>query len=117
MPKRPGSAERKNGSETMENSVLDWISGLEMLHHDALQQFWGHSRIPDAFRIYDDNWSITAHTEAGRLTALHALRSEQQIFSLKQLRQQRVDLSATTIRSAEIPCAHEYVVRVELHLR
>jgi len=67
-----------------------------MLDDDSLQQLRRDAVIPDSFRVYDDDRPLSADAEAGSFSALHALGSEEQILALKKLREQRVDLSATT---------------------
>jgi hypothetical protein len=93
----------------MKDGLVDWISVLEMLYYDALQQLGRHSRIPHAFRIYDDDGTGGADTQTRRLATLHSLWPEEQIFALQKLSEQRVDLSAPTIGGAEIAGAHQYM--------
>ncbi len=93
----------------MKDGLLDWISMLEMLNHDALQQLGRHSSIPYAFRIHDDDGTGSTDTETRRLSPFHSLWPEEKIFALQKLGEQRVDLSAPAIRRAEIAGAHQYV--------
>ena len=74
--------------ETVEDSLINRMSLLEMLYHNALQQVRGHAGIPDTFRIHDDDRSGSADAQAWRLTALDALGSEEEILALEQLREQ-----------------------------
>ena len=93
----------------MKDGLLDWISMLEMLYHDALQQLGRHSRIPYAFRIHDDDGTGSTDSETRRLTTLHPPWSEEKIFALQKLGEQRVDLPAPAIRRTEIADAHQYM--------
>ena len=93
----------------MKNGLVDRIPLFEMLDHDALQQFRRHSRIPNTFRVYDHNRSITAYAEARRLTALHATRAEEKILSLEERCELRVQLAPPPIGGAEAPDADEHV--------
>jgi len=103
--------------ETVEDSLINRLSILEMLYHDAVQQVRGHARVPDAFGINDDDGPGGADAEAWRLAPLDALWSEEKIFALEQLREQRVDLSTAAVRRAEFSRAHKHVTGIRLHLR
>ena len=74
--------------ETVEDSLINRVSMLEMLYHDALQQVRGHAGIPDAIRIHDDDGPCRADAEAWRFAALDALGAEEKILALEQLREQ-----------------------------
>lgn len=103
--------------QSVKDGFVDRISMLEMLYHDALQQRRSHSRIPDPLGINDDDRSLGAHAETWGLTALYARRTEEKVFALQQLGEQRINLPATTIGGAEIAGAYEHVARIRLHLR
>src|SRR4051812_16596361 len=103
--------------EPMENRTLNGPPLLEVLDDNLLEQCRRHVEIPNALGIDDDNGSIAAHTEAGRLAALYAIRSEQKILALQQFREKRINLSPSTIGRAETPCADQDMPRVRLHLR
>jgi hypothetical protein len=85
------------------------VSILEVLDDNALQQRGSHARIPDAFRINDDDRTFGAHTEAWCLAAFHPLWSEEKIFPLQQLSEQRINLAAAPVGAAKIAGAHEDV--------
>lgn len=103
--------------QSVKDGLVDWISMLEMLYHDALQQLGCHSRIPNTFRIHDDDGTGGAYTETRRLATLHSLWPEEKIFALQKLGEQRVDLSSPAIGGAEIAGTHQYVARIGFHLR
>jgi len=74
--------------ETVEDSLINRVSMLEMLYHDALQQGRGHPGIPDALRIHDHDRPRSADAEAWGLTALDALGSKEKVLALEQLREE-----------------------------
>ena len=103
--------------ETVEDSLINRMSVLQMLYYNALQQVRRHAGIPDAFRIHDDDRSAGAHAEAGRLAALHPTRTEKQTFALEQPREGGVERAALAVRRAEPADAHEHVACIRLHDR
>jgi hypothetical protein len=102
--------------QAVKDRRFNGIPMLEMLYHDALQQLRRHPRIPDAFGIYDDDWSGSTHTQTRRLTTLYSLRPEEKIFALQELGEQRINLPATPVGRTKIASADEHVARVGLHL-
>src|SRR4051812_550128 len=84
--------------EPVENGLVHRLSFLEVLDDDALEQSGSHSRIPDAFRINNHYRSVDTHAETRCLAAFHALRTEEKILPLQQLREQGINLSAAPTR-------------------
>ena len=82
----------------MEYGLVDRTTSLEVLHHDALEEFRSHVGVPDAIRINHHDRPACANTKAGRLAALHPRRSEQQPFALEKARQLSVQIAAASIR-------------------
>ena len=74
--------------EPVKNSLSNRPSTLEVLDDDSLEQGRCDVRIPGAFRIHDDDRPIAAHAKTWSLTALHAVRAEEQILSLQELGEQ-----------------------------
>jgi len=74
--------------ELVKNSLINRLPALEVLDDYSLEQRRRDVRIPDAFRIDDDDRSIAAHAQTWSLTALHAPRAEEQILSLQELGEQ-----------------------------
>jgi hypothetical protein len=72
----------------MKDRFVDRLSTLEVLDDDSLQQRRRYIRVPNAFRIHDNNRSVAAHAEARRLASFHARRTEEQIFPLQELGEQ-----------------------------
>lgn len=103
--------------EPMKNGLLNRLPTLEVLDDDSLEQRGCDLRIPNAIRIHDDDRPIAAHSEARRLSALHSARAEEQVLSLQELGEQRVELASATVGRTEIARTHEYVTRILLHLR
>ncbi len=103
--------------EPVKNGLLNWLPILEVLDDDSLEQRGCDLRIPNAIRIHDDDRPIAAHSEARRLSALHTSRAEEQILSLQEIGEQRVELASATVGRAEIARAHQHVTRILLHLR
>src|SRR3954470_7555644 len=101
----------------MKNRVRYRAPLLEMLDDNPLQKLRCHFRVPDPVRIDHHDRTIAANAQAWRLAALHASRTEEQIFALQQLRQQRIDLASTTFRRAETARADQDVPGVRLHHR
>jgi hypothetical protein len=93
----------------MKHSLVYRLPVLEMLDNDALEQRGGHSRIPDPIRVNDDDRAVAAHAEARRLAPLHTLGPEEEILSLEQLREQRINLPPASVRRAETTSAHQHV--------
>ena len=71
--------------ETMEDCVLYRTPIFQVLDDDSLEQFRSDVRVPDSFRINDDDRTIAAHTEAGSLASLYPIGTEKQILTLEQL--------------------------------
>jgi len=93
----------------MEDRVRDWLPALQMLDHDSLKQSRSHSAVPDAIRINDDDRTITANAEAGRLSAFDTIGPEEKAFAVQQVRQQSVALTPERIGRTEISRAHQDV--------
>ncbi|HZE09898.1 MAG TPA: hypothetical protein VE110_14190 [Gemmatimonadaceae bacterium] len=62
----------------------------EMLDDDSLEERGGHSIIPDAFGIHDDDRPAAADAEARGLTSFHPVRAEEKALALQKIREQRV---------------------------
>ena len=107
----------KGRLEPMKDRFVDRLSSLEVLDDDSLQQRRRYIGVPDPFRIDDHNRSAAADAEARRLASLHASRTEEQIFPLQELGEQRIKLSPAAIGRTEVTSAHQYVAGVRLHLR
>lgn len=99
----------------MKDPLLDDPSPAQMLDHDPLEKRRGDPVIPDPFRVHHDDRSALADPKAGRLTALHPPRSEQQPFPLEQRRQQPVELATTVVGRTVSADTHENVMRVGFH--
>jgi hypothetical protein len=97
--------------------LINWFSLFEVFNNDSLQERRCNLGIPDAFRVYDDDRSVAAHAEAWCLASLHPSRAEEQIFSLQELREQRIQLAAAAVGRAEISGAHKHMPRIRIHLR
>src|SRR6266550_8318919 len=102
--------------QTVKHRRIDGFSMLEVLDDDALEQRWCYRRVPNAFRIHHDDRAVAAHAEARRLTSFYARGAEKQIFTLEELREQRIKFSPTAIGRAEFASAYEHVTGVRLHL-
>src|ERR1700694_4403216 len=109
----------ENGAtlESVKNRLFDRLPMLEVLDHDSLQQRGSNLGVPGSFWIDDNNRPVAADAEAGRFTALDALRAEEQILALQKAGEQRIDLAPTAVRRAKAARTHEHVTRVGLHLR
>jgi hypothetical protein len=55
-----------------------------MLDDNSLENFRRDARIPDAFRIHDNDGTSSTNAEARCLTAFHPPWTEQQAFALKK---------------------------------
>ncbi len=88
---------------------------FEVFDDDALQQGGRHPRVPDAFRVHHNDWPAFADTEARRLAPFHPVGAKQEPFALKESREQRIQLSPTTVGGAIAARAHEDVSRVRDH--
>jgi hypothetical protein len=101
----------------VKDRFFDWFSVLEVFDDDSLEERRRDLGIPDPFRIYDDDRSVATHAKARSFTALDAPGAKKQIFALKQVGEQRVELSPAAVGRAEVAGAYEHVMRVRLHLR
>jgi hypothetical protein len=101
----------------VKDRFFDRFSVLKVLDDDSLEQRRGDLRVPDAFRIHYDDRAVATHPKARSFTALNALGAKKQILALKQIGEQRVELSPVAIGRAEVAGAYEHVMRVRLHLR
>ena len=82
----------------MEYGLVDRSTSLEMLHHDALEEFRSHAGIPCALGIHHDDRTSSADAEARCLATFYPSRSEEESFALEKARQLRVQLAAASIR-------------------
>ena len=73
-----------NSRETMETGLLDYLSQLQMLDHNSLEQLWCDVRVPDAFGVDNDNWPAAADAQAGSLTAFYSLGTKQKVLTLEK---------------------------------
>ncbi len=99
----------------MKHRLLHHSAVAQVLDDDSLQQRRCNVGVPDAFGIHHDDRPSGADAQARRLAALHAIGSEQQIFSLEQLREQAVERSAAALRRAESSGADEDVTPIRVH--
>jgi hypothetical protein len=76
---------RARKSKTVKNGLCYRPPTLQVLDNDPLEEIRRHPCIPDPVGVNDDDRSITAHAEAWCLAALDPCRSEQQVFTLKEL--------------------------------
>jgi hypothetical protein len=81
----------------MEDGLGNRFSTLQVLDYDSLQQSRRHSVVPHTVGIDDDDRTIAANTEAGRLSALHTMRAEEKVFTMQKLGQQGVELTPTRV--------------------
>ena len=72
----------------MKYRFINGLSTLEVLNDDSLEQRGCNLRIPDAFRIHDDDRPVAAHAETRSLAAFHAPWAEEQIFPLQEVGEQ-----------------------------
>jgi len=69
-------------SQSVKDGLFDDTPIPEMLDDNALEQRRGHSGVPDAVGIHDDDRPTAAHAETRRLASFHAPRTKQQAFAL-----------------------------------
>jgi len=81
----------------MKDGVLDDPTVAKVLDDDPLEERRGHRSVPDPVRVYDDDRTTGADAEARGLSALDALRPEEEAFALQQARQQVVELAAPAV--------------------
>ena len=98
----------------MKNSCIDRSSSLQVLDHDALQQFRRDARVPHTFRIHDHNRPTPTHAEARGLTALHSGRAEQEPLAFEKTGQLRIERATSTIGRTEPSGAYQHVPAVRL---
>jgi len=77
-------------SNAVKHSLGNGTPTFEVLHDNPLQQSRRYPRVPDAFGVNDDDWTIAAHAETRRLAPLDPRRAEQQVLALQQLGEQGV---------------------------
>ncbi|HEY0528521.1 MAG TPA: hypothetical protein VGD02_06805 [Gemmatimonadaceae bacterium] len=82
----------------MEDSLVDHFPVLKVLYDNALKQGGRYGVVPDSFRVDDDDGTVAADTETGRLAAFHTARPEEKVFAVEQGSEQRIDLSPAAIR-------------------
>jgi hypothetical protein len=99
----------------MKHRLFDDPAVSKMLDNDALQKGRRHSMVPDALRVHHQHRAAGADPEARRLTAFHPVRPEQESFTLKQRRQQTIQLGAAPVGRTEAAHADEYVMAVGVH--
>jgi hypothetical protein len=81
----------------MKNGVFYRPAVLQVLDDDSLEQVRRDPVIPDSFGIHDHDWSARAYTETGRFAAFNPPRSEEKIFALQKLGEQRINLTTPAI--------------------
>ena len=96
--------------EPMKNRVFYGSAVLQMLDDNSLEQMRSDVRVPDSLGVNDDDRTAAADAEARRFASLHAIRPEEEILAVQQLRESRIQLTTATIGRAEIPGADENVV-------
>jgi hypothetical protein len=89
----------------------------QMLHDDALEQRRCHAAIPHTVGIDNYDWSAAANAEAWRLSSLDAAGPEEEALTLKQRRQQLIQLAPAMVRRTESANAYEHMARIRLHGR
>jgi hypothetical protein len=93
----------------VEDRLFDHTAIPKVLDHDAFEQRGGDPGVPDRIRIHDDDGTASANSQARRLPSLHATRSEQESFTLKQVGKQSVQLPAASVWRTEPARANEDV--------
>jgi hypothetical protein len=68
----------------VKHRVLNDPPVLEMLDDNSLENLRRDARIPDAFRIHDNDGTSSTNAEARCLAAFHPPWTEQQAFALKK---------------------------------
>jgi hypothetical protein len=91
----------------VKHRLFDDAAVSQVLDHDPFEQRRGDPGVPDRIRIHDDDGTAGANSQAWRLPSLHSTGPEQQPFTLKQVRQQGIQLPAASIRRAEPAGADE----------
>ena len=82
----------------MEHGIVDYPAIFQVLDDNPLQKLGRYSRVPDTLWINDDDRSIRADAEAGRLPAFYAVRPKEKTFPLEQPGQSRIQSAAAAFR-------------------
>ena len=80
------------GGEAVKHRFLHHLAIAKVLDDDSLEKRRRDAGVPDAFGIDDHDRPARAYTEAWSFATLHATRTEQQVFSLEQSREERDNL-------------------------
>ena len=94
---RRGADRRTSSLHFVKNRLLDDSSQLEVFHHDSLENLGAHPRVPDAFRIHDNDRTSSTYAKAGRFASLHSRRTEQKTLALEQRREERIERAAPSV--------------------
>ena len=86
------------GFQPMKHRLLHHAPVAQVLDDDALEERRGDARVPDAFRVHDDDRAAGADAEARGLAALHAARAEQQPLPLEEAGEGRVERAPFAVR-------------------
>ena len=99
----------------MKYSFIHYPPALQMLHHDALEDLWRNTGVPDPFRIHHDYRAAFTYAKTGRLASLHSVGPKKQPFTLEQRREQSVKRPSTSVRRAITARADYDVARIRFH--
>ena len=91
----------------MKNRLFDDVAIAQMLDDDALEKRRRDPGVPDGIRVDDDDRAAPANSQAWRFSPFDPRGPEQEPFALKQCRQHRVQVPATSVRRAEASGADE----------
>lgn len=99
----------------MKDRRFDRLTVLQMLHNNPFQKRRGDSRVPNPLWVYDRDGAALTDAQARHFGALYAIRPEQQILTLEQSGQLRVQGSTFAIGAAIATGAHHDVVAIRVH--
>jgi hypothetical protein len=70
-------------SEPMKHRFINWSPVSQVLDHNPFEQLWRDTRVPDAFRIDNDNRAAGADSEARRFAAFHPRGTKKKSFAFE----------------------------------
>lgn len=103
------------GLEPMEDGCVDRLAVLQVLLHNAFHERRRHPGIPNPLWVYDRDGAALTNAQARHFRALYPIRPEQQILTLQQSGQLRVQGSTFAIGAAIASGAHHDVVAIGIH--
>ncbi len=99
----------------MEDRVLYYSPVSEVFDDDSLEQFRSDARVPNTLGIDNHYRAALTHAEAWRLASFDTVRSEQQLFSLQQRCEHRIERPSAPVGRAKTARTYDDMPGIRFH--